>query len=221
MIAVIGDIHGCYHTLENLYGKISSYTSEIYSVGDLIDRGRHSKAVVQFCIDKNISPVRGNHEEMMVKSLDKHPSESPFGINLSFDMWQVNGGLETIRSYGDYDEYDPLKNFEYKLKEAGHYGFLMNLPLMIEIERTVITHAGIADGTHGDSVLWNRRPPKKLRQFQVFGHLPIIDAYHVENHFINIDAGCVYGRKLTAAVINPKTKEVLHIISEPLSEKDR
>ena len=221
MIAVIGDIHGCYHTLENLYGKISSYTSEIYSVGDLIDRGRHSKAVVQFCIDKNISPVRGNHEEMMVKSLDKHPSESPFGINLSFDMWQVNGGLETIRSYGDYDEYDPLKNFEYKLKEAGHYGFLMNLPLMIEIERTVITHAGIADGTHGDSVLWNRRPPKKLRQFQVFGHLPIIDAYLVENHFINIDAGCVYGRKLTAAVINPKTKEVHHIISEPLNEKDR
>jgi len=221
MIAVIGDIHGCYHTLENLYGKISSYTSEIYSVGDLIDRGRHSKAVVQFCIDKNISPVRGNHEEMMVKSLDKHPSESPFGINLSFDMWQVNGGLETIRSYGDYDEYDPLKNFEYKLKEAGHHEFLMNLPLMIEIESIVITHAGIADGIHGDSVLWNRRPPKKLRQFQVFGHSPIIDAYYVENHFINIDAGCVYGRKLTAAVINPKTKEVLHIISEPLNEKDR
>ena len=117
MIAVIGDIHGCFHTLENLYGKISSYTSEIYSVGDLIDRGRHSKQVVQFCIERNIRAVRGNHEEMMFKSINKYLSASPFGINLGFDMWRVNGGLDTIRSYGDFDEYDPLKNFTEKLFE--------------------------------------------------------------------------------------------------------
>lgn len=221
MIAVIGDIHGCFHTLENLYGKIKNYTSEIYSVGDLIDRGKHSKSVVQFCIVKNIIPVKGNHEEMMLTSINRYLSFPSGAINFGFDMWRANGGLETIRSYSDFNEYDPLKNFEDKLEQAGHYGFFLNLPLIMEIENTVITHAGIAGGILGDSVLWNRRPPKKLHRFQVFGHSPIIDAYHIENHYINIDTGCVYGRKLTAAIINPKSKEVLHIISESLSNYDK
>lgn len=221
MIAVIGDIHGCFNTLENLYGKIRSYTSEIYSVGDLIDRGKHSKQVVQFCIERNINAVRGNHEEMMLKSISKHLSPQLGSINISFDMWEVNGGLETIRSYGEYDENNPLKNFEDKLEKAGHYSFFMKMPLMIEIENTVITHAGIAGGILGDSVLWNRRFPKKLSQFQVFGHSAIVEPDYAENHYINIDTGCIYGRKLTAAVINPKSKEVLHIVSEPVNENDR
>ena len=69
-IAIIGDIHGCYYTLKSLYCKITE-TDEVYSVGDLIDRGKYSKEVVQFCMDNNIKPVKGNHEDMMIKAIEK------------------------------------------------------------------------------------------------------------------------------------------------------
>jgi serine/threonine protein phosphatase 1 len=68
-IAVIGDIHGCIGPLKDIYEKIVKYTNEVYSVGDLIDRGKNSKEVIQFCIDNKISPVKGNHEDMMLKAI--------------------------------------------------------------------------------------------------------------------------------------------------------
>ena len=56
MIAVIGDIHGCYYTLKELYYKIkNSYPSaEIFSVGDLLDRGHYCLETVEFLKEKEI-----------------------------------------------------------------------------------------------------------------------------------------------------------------------
>ena len=68
MIAIIGDIHGCYFTLKELYEKIIEHTNEIYSVGDLIDRGNFSRQVIQFCINNDIKPVLGNHDDMLLRA---------------------------------------------------------------------------------------------------------------------------------------------------------
>ena len=54
MVAVIGDVHGCYFTLTELYQKIQfKYPEvEVYCVGDLIDRGNYSREVVDFIVDE-------------------------------------------------------------------------------------------------------------------------------------------------------------------------
>ncbi len=50
MIAVIGDVHGCYYTLKQLVDKIrKKYPAiSIYCVGDLVDRGNYSFEVIDF-----------------------------------------------------------------------------------------------------------------------------------------------------------------------------
>ncbi len=52
MIAVIGDIHGCFNTLKELVGKVKGkYPGiKIYSVGDLVDRGNFSYEVLDFIV---------------------------------------------------------------------------------------------------------------------------------------------------------------------------
>jgi serine/threonine protein phosphatase 1 len=47
MIAVIGDIHGCFLTLQKLVQKLKTDFPRItiYSVGDLVDRGNFSYEV--------------------------------------------------------------------------------------------------------------------------------------------------------------------------------
>ncbi len=51
-IFVIGDIHGCSNTFKKLLlAKISiKKTAKIYCIGDYIDRGNNSKAVIDFIL---------------------------------------------------------------------------------------------------------------------------------------------------------------------------
>lgn len=66
-IAVIGDIHGTIDELIELYNKLQWISlDEIWSVGDLTDRGPDSGACVQFCLDNNIKAVLGNHEDNII-----------------------------------------------------------------------------------------------------------------------------------------------------------
>ncbi len=46
-IFVIGDVHGCYHTLVKLVEKLPK-KAELIFVGDLCDRGNFSRNVIDF-----------------------------------------------------------------------------------------------------------------------------------------------------------------------------
>lgn len=66
-IAVLGDIHGCIIEFQELYNHLQWQSlDEIWTVGDLVDRGPDSGAVVQFCMDNNIKSVMGNHDDVIV-----------------------------------------------------------------------------------------------------------------------------------------------------------
>lgn len=67
-IFVIEDIHDCTKTLELLLKKIPS-GSEIYTTGDIIDRGSHSRLVLSICIGRGIRSVMGNHGHMLLDYL--------------------------------------------------------------------------------------------------------------------------------------------------------
>lgn len=215
-VAIIGDIHGCFNTLKKIYTRIEGM--KIYTVGDLIDRGKYSREVVQFCIDKSISPVKGNHEDMLIRAIDS--SDRFFGFLFKdAERYYNNGGRETQCSYIDSRLFSNFDKFKREIKSLGHYDYLKNLPLKYDIQNVMISHAGVIEGGDDVSILWNREKPAFINQLQIFGHTPIEEIIYKKNYFANIDTGCVYKNKLTVVIVdmkNGKIEESIHEKFDPL-----
>lgn len=162
-IAVIGDIHGCLHTLITLFEKLSAKTTVFYSVGDLVDRGKYPKESVQFCIDNNVKCVRGNHEDILLRAVagpDKrydHTGLTNFEVSLSLGgkatvysyLRQMNVNLPPAFSPDSFDKtlFNEFKKnyprFILELTSLGHLEFIKSFPFKYEFTGIVITHAGI------------------------------------------------------------------------------
>ncbi|CAN5664855.1 metallophosphoesterase family protein [soil metagenome] len=208
-IAVIGDIHGCFYTLSDLYKKLILQTSEIYSVGDLVDRGPKSKDVVQFCIDKNIIPVKGNHEDMLLKAIEGKDSYGHY----------MNGGNATEISYTGLSKHKQLDIYKEALESSGHLKYLNSLPLKIETGDVLISHAGIIKNGDDRTIMWNREEELlKLDKFQIIGHTPVKEPLFEKGWYMNIDTGCVYGNKLTGIILERTGGKLLEIIQSKLRD---
>jgi len=94
-IAVFGDVHGKSDMLKKLIKKVRKKHPdiEIYSLGDLIDRGPDSKGVIQVCIDENVKGIVGNHDQWLQELVVKKLFD-PFCIK------PIMGGAATLKSYG-------------------------------------------------------------------------------------------------------------------------
>ena len=210
MIAVIGDIHGCFHTLEVLYEKVKKKYPDIdfYSVGDLVDRGRFSFEVVEFIRQNNIKFTAGNHE-MMFYYFINHPAH-PIGKS-----WIYNGCETTLQSYDGKPG---------KMRE--HLAFIKKAPLFIDLDDCFISHAGISsfyypkikknildepeklnsllndelNSIHG--VIWSRDELINLGKLQIVGHTRYKDIYYnKKSNTLYIDTSAFSGNKLSAVVI--------------------
>jgi len=114
----IGDIHGCFNALTTLVDYVDLRSDDtIVTLGDYVDRGPNSAAVLQLIIElsgtHNVVPLRGNHEIMMLDSREKQSW---------FHAWLNYGGDATLISYSG-DSYDAAA-FE-RIPDA-HIDFLEN-----------------------------------------------------------------------------------------------
>ena len=92
----IGDIHGCIIALTTLVDFVDLRSDDtIVTLGDYVDRGPDSRAVVDFIINlgeiHQLVALRGNHEIMMLDAGEKDSWLRP---------WLSYGGEETLQSYG-------------------------------------------------------------------------------------------------------------------------
>lgn len=96
VLAVIGDIHGSIGPFERLLARIEAEhpAAQVICVGDLIDRGEASDAVLRrgFSRRESLVVLLGNHEEMLLRFLDAPEQEAA--------RWLRNGGLQTLASFG-------------------------------------------------------------------------------------------------------------------------
>ena len=157
---VIGDVHGCARTLERLLDKIPD-DRQIFSTGDLIDRGPDSRGVISLCIERGIQSVMGNHEHMFLDYMDGSPYYGR-GIYL------MNGGNKTVNGGGG--------------RMSGiHMEYIRSLPLYIETDFFFLSHAGVHFLRTIDdacdlsldmdyNILWNRAALADLGKPQVVGH---------------------------------------------------
>lgn len=227
MVAVIGDIHGCLNTLQNLVSNIHrNYpTIEIYCVGDLIDRGNFSYEVVEFVNSEKIKFTPGNHDLMMYYFI-KHPT------NEIGRPWPHNGYEPTLISYNDHFE-----------KLNAHLDFILNSPLYYNLNDCFISHAGISRHMKNqlpknfaedldsleqtvktnlnkeEGILWTRDTLLNIGKLQVVGHTIKKEVIHSEKtNALYIDTGAFLGNKLSAVIV--QNNNVIEILEEKTNKED-
>lgn len=201
----IGDIHGCFNTFKLLLNKINFSADDLLIVhGDFIDRGDHSKEVIDLLMEleeKNQAIViLGNHELMMLN-------------------YHLEGDLDWFETFGKRT----LKSFNEKTYLPKYYvDWIKNLPIIYEHEKFYCVHGGlnidkkIEDQTpyevcnmRGTFLTKNNNFDKPI----VFGHTPIVEGKFLPNNIIPIDTGCVYRKENTLTAFNLDTEEFISVLN--------
>jgi serine/threonine protein phosphatase 1 len=205
----IGDIHGCLDKLRSLLVRCEMHADgrplAFVFVGDYIDRGPQSSAVIDCLIDlkaqlgKNVVTLMGNHEAMALAAFD---GSGPVRL------WLAQGGLATLESYGIAAARE--------LPRA-HVDWLRALPLSYDDGRRFFVHAGVDPVTPLDAqddfdLLWIREPFLSYGgdhgRLIVHGHTPLADGVpELRGNRLNLDTGAVFGGPLTAAVFDDAQTE--------------
>ena len=129
---IFGDVHGDAKALRTLISRardISGENLELYSVGDLIDRGPDSKEVVEVCVEQGVQGLMGNHEIWMHKYLSTGEFEG-------FALHPIMGGKKTLSSYGvspDSSVSEVENTLQWKIPNS-HKEFFLGLALTRTIE---------------------------------------------------------------------------------------
>jgi serine/threonine protein phosphatase 1 len=136
----IGDIHGCINALSSLIDYVAPRPDDtIVSLGDYVDRGPDSRAVLDFVIElgktHTLVPLRGNHEIMMLDSRE---------MNSWYEAWLGYGGEATLLSYS------PAADVEGSFADIpdAHIDFLENeLVSYYECDSHFFVHGSIGAST--------------------------------------------------------------------------
>jgi serine/threonine protein phosphatase 1 len=193
----IGDIHGCHEQLLEMLATIESSWpgGRIVFLGDYVDRGPDSKAVVDRVMAGPTKPnwewtaLKGNHEAMMVAAVK-------FGDHVA--GWLENGGVETIDPY-DGQIADTVLHWMEKL------------PVILVDPYRIFVHAGVdetqpLERQREQTLLWSRPVEGRSGQYWgrhvCHGHTPAAENPVTIGNRTNIDSGCVFGGSLTAAVFD-------------------
>jgi len=220
---IVSDIHGCIDEFDELVKTLSynKETDRLILLGDLIDRGPDSVAVVRRAREMDLECVMGNHEHKFLK-------------------W--------FKSFGSRgDVYDVKSHYTQFSEDDINYIARMDSYIHIPEQKTIIVHAGLKPGvplqnqTKDD--LYYLRDTTSDRKFislkkisrlgkeatgahfwtefwygpesVVYGHNvhsfedPLIEEVSPGVTCYGLDTGCCFGGRLTALVL--ETKEIVQI----------
>lgn len=67
-LIVYGDVHGCLDEFKELRHKITPRPNDIeVSLGDIINKGPHSKELIEYFMLHKILLITGNHEDKILR----------------------------------------------------------------------------------------------------------------------------------------------------------
>jgi len=218
---IVGDIHGCIDELNELIEKVNydPKTDRLILLGDLVDRGPDSVAVVRRARELGLECVMGNHEHKFVK------------------WFRSQGSRVDV-----YDRRDYYANLDDQ-----DINYIMNMPTAIELDDVIIVHAGLKPGIplssqSKDDMMYLRYTDdnrkfislKKINKLGkeavgakywtefwtgpksvVYGHNvysfdePLIEKRGSDVTCYGIDTGCCFGGHLTALIW--ETKEIIQV----------
>jgi serine/threonine protein phosphatase 1 len=209
-LAVIGDVHGCVGLLERILKKIPDDRT-IVCVGDIVDRGDHSRhALDLLCAQRSITVLMGNHEAMMLGFLN-NPSERGRG-------WLQYGGLQTLASFGVggvsvNSRSTTLTEAAKSLRDAmgdSMLDWISQWPQTLKSGNVLVTHAGADPDLpikqqNPDNFIWGHPKFTKSQRSDgiwiAHGHT-IVPEPIMDQGRIAIDTGAYATGVLTAALID-------------------
>ncbi|MEM9100071.1 MAG: metallophosphoesterase [Pseudomonadota bacterium] len=219
-IYAIGDVHGRLDLLRDLMEEIlrdaQPYegVADVVFLGDHIDRGEDSRAVLDFLLEirqwPEINPVflMGNHERMLLDFLSV-PEQG--------ERWLRYGGLQTLMSYGistqgPVTDPETLEVVQGDLLQAmgPHRGFIDHMLLWHRRGNILFTHAGAnpAKGPreqNDHALLWGHPrffdTPREDGLWVVHGHT-VVEEPEIEQGRIAVDTGAYFSNRLTAVRID-------------------
>lgn len=231
-IFAIGDVHGMAGLLDTMLDRIAARIgaqglqgAAVVFLGDYIDRGPHSRAVIDLLLAAparlGVETVflRGNHEAFAMRFLDMPDTPS---------RWRDFGGTETIESYGiDPHDFEATPEGQADLSAAlaeamgtAHTGFLRDrLVTHFEEWPYFFTHASIDSRFHPDE-----QEPHVLthgmRSFRKTGGWPgsmVVHGHYITEapdfgpHRLGIDTGAYRSGVLTAAYCSGDGVEIIKV----------
>jgi predicted kinase len=245
---VIGDVHGCFTTFKALLEKLGfeinkdgymtheNMRKRIVLVGDLIDKGPDSGAVIDF-VHKNLSWFHytiGNHENFVYKFITGQIPEKHIP-----DEVILNDYFEA-RLIFEKDE-ELKEKFIELIKDSKH--FFIHRDFIVTHAPCENKHLAKLSGTSLKAQRSIRYPKdrdyenpvehfKAVKDFfkflrddaefngplHIFGHVTSKEVSNYKNKW-NIDTGAYTGNKLSAITINPGGKPFITSVSAEESEK--
>ena len=206
---ITGDIHGCFDEFEELLKKVNLMpVDKLIILGDLFDRGPNSYEVFQkvLALQKEIKDfhlIKGNHEDLLVKSTH------------DFYTWSINGCDKTIESFKTNN--DDVYNY---------IDYFKSLPTYYKDDKIICVHAGMGfyetvEDADDETLIWDRdcanygiyngplvitgHTPVKVPYIWQDSDIKVFEydiQYDLPDHgFMGIDTACVFGGRLTAVVI--------------------
>jgi serine/threonine protein phosphatase 1 len=220
-VYAVGDVHGRADLLQALHRQIAEDAAQltpgtdklVIYVGDYVDRGLESRAVLDLLIDQPLAEFHpiyllGNHDAWLLSFL----IDARIG-----PTWLRYGGDATLHSYGvrlrppivDPAHYEKLQTELRERLPRAHAEFLERLELSYETGDYLFVHAGVRPGValdqqSADDLLWIREPflssRRDLGKVIVHGHTVEAEPA-VRFNRIGIDTGACWTGCLTCLVL--------------------
>jgi serine/threonine protein phosphatase 1 len=227
----IGDIHGradllgrLLDRLEQQFRAIDAPEPIVIFIGDYVDRGPDSKAVLDlitagrpYGFERRF--LSGNHEAAMLKFLDEP---------LAGRAWLDHGGLQTLASYGVHPlpsaaagagEISAAAAQLNTLMPDAHRVFLRTLERYVVMGDYCFVHAGIdpkraLEHQRDEDLFWIRGrflDDKKMPPYRiVHGHTPVKTPF-LDARRIGVDTGAYFSGTLTAVRLEGESVSFLDV----------
>ncbi|NTW68993.1 MAG: serine/threonine protein phosphatase [Chlorobiaceae bacterium] len=208
-IIAVGDIHGCLFSLKKIIEIVKpEHDDQLVFLGDLINRGDHSIAVIEYLIELAsrfaCHFIMGNHELMYLQYCEKQNAR----------RWPKNSLQKILRSLN--------RSESFNLTEK-HLAFLRTFRYFIETKNYFFTHGGldpelsVKDNLRyyqQEEFCWQQIHMRSIfRESQNYRWEKTVVCAHttvsvpvMTDRLIAIDTGCVYKNKpglgkLTAVIL--------------------
>lgn len=247
---VIGDVHGCLAELKELVDEVGYVRGEdrLILAGDLVDRGVDSAGVVRYAMKIGAEAVCGNHDNKLLRR-SKHLARQRSNPAYVNPMKPCEDQENTLANLSDA-ELAWLGSLPYHIKldefnaVVAHAGIVPGVPLVRQRDEAfmMVRYVDKDNGKMKHMVMPGYLRPENSDYWAdkfdssfdvIFGHnvvgLKDIKVWENTNggRCFGIDTGCVFGGRLSALVMQARSKpyEVIqvqahkqHCVSDLFSE---